>query len=93
MKTLIMLLLATASSVVMAGGYYDLSVTEQWQDAPTSRSFSDTRYRARYGAAQVQGFMDQRNAAIIKRQRVEIEKMDLHAQEMMYSAARANPYE
>lgn len=93
MKTLIMLFLLSASSVVMAGGYYDLSATEQWQDAPTSRSFSDTRYRARYGAAQAQAFVDQRNADIMKRQRVEIEKMSLHAQEMMFSAARGNRYE
>ncbi|MDP3008464.1 MAG: hypothetical protein Q8N30_05270 [Methylococcales bacterium] len=92
MKILIMLLLATGSSVVMAGGYYDLSATEKWQDSPTSRSFSDSRYRAQYSPTQRQNAVDQRNADIAKRNSAEMAKQNSHANEMQqyYASERAS---
>ena len=82
MKTVMLLLLVLVSSSVMAEGYYELSPTEMWQDSPTSRSFSDSRYRTRYSPAQIQAFTDQSNAKLLKRGYTELEKQQLHADEM-----------
>ncbi|MDD1606020.1 MAG: hypothetical protein LUP96_04900 [Methylococcaceae bacterium] len=92
MKILIMLLLVSMSSVVMANGYYELSAAEQWQDYPKSNSYSDTRYRIQYTPAQIQGFVDQRNAEIAKRNQAELEKKIAHYNEMQqyYAAQRAS---
>lgn len=92
MKTLLTLLLVTTSSIAMANGYYQLSETEMWRDSPTTNSFSDSRYRTRYSPSQIQAYTDQRNAEVIKRSKVELEKQDIHSREMSqyYSAQRAS---
>lgn len=92
MKMLMMMLLVSMSSVVMANEDYSPMSAEQWRDSAGGNSFSDSRYRAQYSPTQRQSFIDQRNADIAKRSNTEMAKRSSHANEMQqyYTSERAS---